>query len=132
MAQRIEEFDVVAAPGIPPDVPGLQVFIFTQGTIAGMDIVFPAGHHGLTGIQIWFADKQVIPITPGDWAIGNFRLQHYDLADYPTGESWQAMFYNTDLLQHTFHCYFFVNELTVGGGALPEVILLPYLGSSLT
>jgi hypothetical protein len=132
VAQRIEEFEVVVAPGTPPSVPLIQGFIFTQGIVTGVDVVFPHGHHALTGIQIWFSDKQVIPITPGDWAIGNFRTQFYQLDNYPTGESWQAQAYNTDVLQHTFHCYFYVDELTGDGGAPPDVILLPFLGSSLT
>lgn len=122
---------MIAAPGIPPAVPGLQGFVFTPGTVTGVDIVFPAGHHGLTGIQLWYFDKQIIPITPGDWAIGNFRTQFYALDNYPAGSSWAAAFYNTDLLQHTWHMFFYIDELT-GVDQPPPVILLPLLGSSLT
>lgn len=132
MAQRIEEFPVPAVAGHTPTTPDQQFLDFTQGIVNAVDIVWPYGCNNLVGIQIWFSDMQVVPITKGSWATGNGRTQRYDLDNFPTGESWLVQVYNTDVLDHTPALYFFVDELGSGLDNPPDVILLPFLGSSLT
>lgn len=36
-----------------------------KGYIKGFRVLFPAGHSGLTRVQVWHHQRQIIPTTPG-------------------------------------------------------------------
>lgn len=132
MAQRIEEFQFLVHAGATVAVPDLFPFDFPVGVVSQVDVYFPYGMQSLVGFQMFYGDKQVIPETPGGYAVGNGRTQTYVMTDFPSGQSWIGSAYNGDILDHTLSVYFFVDEITAGGDQLPDVILLPFLGSSLT
>jgi hypothetical protein len=132
VAERIEEFDLLVPVGANFNNAIAIQLPFTPGIVVGFNLEIPAGHHDLTGIQVWWADKQVIPLTPGKFATGNNRQIRYDTANFPAGQSWAAVCYNNDVIPHTFHLFVFIDEIGTGPTTAPDVILLPFLGSSLT
>lgn len=124
MAERIEEFDISPLIGSTPNTPSSFLLDFTQGDVESIDVHIPFGHHDITGIQIWYAQRQMIPITPGDWLTGNDRIVSYDMQNYPAGQSWFAFGYNTDIIPHVFKVFINVQELS-GPDVVEPLILLP-------
>lgn len=131
MAQRIEHFNVLAPVGNPS--PGINVPItFTEGIVTGFSIHIPAGHAGRTGLQLWYADNQVIPFKKNTRLHGNKATYHFDTEDYPTGPGWFANVTNTDIHSHTFRCSVYLDEMgLVLEDLLPSLVLLPPAGGTL-
>jgi hypothetical protein len=51
--------------------PVRQFVQMEPGRVIRMTILFPWGHAGLTGLQIWKEGAQIAPLPDGAWLIGN-------------------------------------------------------------
>ena len=72
-------------------------------------ILIPSGHVGLTGLQIYYGDYQLIPQPKGEWLKGDNVLLNvpvmFELPEYET--ALQLRGYNEDdTYDHTFYLYF--------------------------
>jgi hypothetical protein len=45
--------------------PATSTIEVAAGTITEVEILFPAGHAGLTYLAIWYQERQIFPTTPG-------------------------------------------------------------------
>ena len=61
--------------------PKIEVLEVVPGVITEVEINFPAGHSGLTYVQIFYNERQIFPTTPGVAFRGDDTLITFD-------ESW--------------------------------------------
>lgn len=127
MAQRVESYDVFVAADTPPGTFASSLD-FPPGVVTAIEARIPGGHSGKTGLQLWYNDSQLLPITASRWFKGNKTRLRVELEDpFPGGLGWRAEAYNTGKRGHTFEVHVELDEL--GAGALfPPVILLREAG----
>lgn len=110
-----------AAPGVS--------FAFTdmaEGIVDRIDVVIPNGHANLTGLRVYYANNQVIPFKGTQYLSGNNRRYSFDVEDFPTGQGWGGLAFNTDKIAHTFRMLFYIDDIvpdTTTG--VPPAVLLP-------
>ena len=69
-------------------------------TVDKVTIVIPAGHAGLTGIQLWYGGGPAIPYESG-WFSGDddvIPIQPSNI--FPAGVPWSVAMLNNDVIQH--------------------------------
>ena len=111
MAEREEVFDFTVPHGHVKTNPQIDALVFPDAVITGFEVVIPDGVLGLAGFQLRYGGQQVIPRTAGAFFIGNDEVIRRQVSGLPTGRSWQAFGFNTDINDHTFQIRFQVDEL---------------------
>lgn len=118
LANRIEEFVVTVTPLHSSASPLTQDISVADGNLQRVEITVPAGHNGLTGIQILAANAQLIPRTPGQFLVANDRTIPFDLVGVIDTGSFQVKAFNNGIFVHSFyitlHMLDFAYEPTTG------------------
>lgn len=52
--------------GTTEDDPAWSVLDLEYGYAIGVEILFPAGHAGLTYVQVYYQSRQIFPLSPGE------------------------------------------------------------------
>lgn len=99
-----------AAPTVTPILPaGIWV-------VDKVSIVIPAGHAGLTGIQLWYGGGAAIPYLSG-WFSGDDDVIPLELSDiFPQGVPWSVAMVNADVIAHSFQTRWEMSYVKGGGG----------------
>ncbi len=58
--------------------PAWTVLDLEYGYISEVEILFPAGHAGLTYVQIYYQSRQIFPLTPGEAFRGDDHVIQFD------------------------------------------------------
>ena len=117
VANRIESFDVSVPAGTSKASPQLTDVSFPDGVLVRVELDVPAGHVGLTGIQILAAHGQMIPYTFGAFLVADNHDFQWDLTGQIDTGSFQVNAYNTDVFDHSFHLRFSVLDFAYVSGA---------------
>lgn len=107
---RLQAFTINVPAGTTQAAPQQTSTAFNSGVLVGIEIEIPNGHVGLTGLQIASAHVQVLPITPGQWIVGNGSSIEWALEELTDTGNWQAIAYNTDKFAHSFYLRFLVSD----------------------
>jgi len=60
--------------------PAAAAIELCYGTITEIEVMFPAGHAGVTRLQIWYQERQIFPTTPGEAFRGDDHVIAFDEA----------------------------------------------------
>lgn len=112
-ATRIEAFEVVAPKGTAKATPLEVSTSFNPGELVRVEVIIPDGVSYLAGLRILAAHAPAIPKTFGAWIVGNDEKLEFETTGYPSSGSWQALVYNTDIFDHTFHLRFHVADFAL-------------------
>jgi hypothetical protein len=123
MADRVHAFDVTIPAGTAKASPATTALSMLEGRVVRMALTFPDGCVGLVGIGVHYAHTQVIPFDVNTWLLANGVRLQFDLHNYPTGNQWALIGYNTDVYDHTIYVEFEVNEF--GTGEIAAITFLP-------
>ena len=86
--------------------------------VVKVTIVIPAGHAGLTGIQLWYGGGPAIPYLSG-WFSGDDDVIPIILgADFPVGVPWSVAMMNQDVQAHSWQTRWEMDY--VAAGATPS------------
>lgn len=110
MAQRIETFDVTVTAGTAIASPQTTNLSFNIGIVERIEITVPPGPSGLVGFRIRHSSQTVIPNNPANWIITDNEKINWPLENFPVGNKWALMAYNTDVFDHTLYVRFHINE----------------------
>jgi len=55
----------------PEDEPLTSEIMLSVGVMKSLRIYYPPGHAGLTHVQVWLQDYQLLPWERGEWATGD-------------------------------------------------------------
>lgn len=58
--------------------PAWTILDLAYGYITEVELLFPAGHAGLTYVQIYYQSRQVFPLTPGEAFRGDDHVIQFD------------------------------------------------------
>lgn len=58
--------------------PAWTILDLTYGHVTEVELLFPAGHAGLTYVQIYYQSRQVFPLTPGEAFRGDDHVIQFD------------------------------------------------------
>lgn len=123
MADRVHAFDVTIPAGTAKAAPTTTALPMPEGRAVRVTLTFPLGCVGLVGVSLQYAHAQVIPFDSGSWLLANGARLPFDLHNYPTGNQWALVGYNTDVYPHTIYAEFELNEF--GTGELATITFLP-------
>lgn len=110
MAQRVETFDVLVPAGTAIASPQTTNLSFNQGIVERIEIIIPPGPSGLVGFRIRHSSQTIIPENAANWIISDNEKISWPLEDFPVGNKWACMAYNTDVFDHTLYFRFHINE----------------------
>lgn len=65
--------------------PALQEMDLEPGNITEVEMLFPAGHAGLTYVQIYYQTRQIFPLSPGEAFRGDDHVLQFPEA-FPIAE----------------------------------------------
>lgn len=100
----------VSAPTVTPMIPA------GAWVVDKVSIVIPAGHAGLTGIQLWYGGGPAIPYLSG-WFSGDDDVIPLELSDiFPQGVPWSVAMINSDVMAHSFQTRWELSYIQGGGG----------------
>lgn len=89
--------------------------------VVKVSVVIPAGHAGLTGIQLWYGGGAVIPFNSG-WFSGDDDVIPLELSDaFPPGVPWSVAMINSDVIAHAFQTRWEMNYIQSATFATPNV-----------
>src|SRR5882672_3088892 len=127
MAQRIQRFNVTSSADRALPLYTVDALTFAPGIVTAITVEIPSGHHGLTGLAIFYGNAQLIPFDGTAYIRGSHKTTRYDFEDpHAGGKGWFAQHYNGDhFYDHVFHLAVEIDELVTGALVLPPVILLP-------
>lgn len=57
--------EITIPAATPADAPELLTVSLCYGVITEVEVFFPAGHSGMTYLQVWRFEHQLLPTTPG-------------------------------------------------------------------
>src|SRR6266550_1890661 len=132
MAQRIQRFNVTSpADNALPNYT-VDALTFAAGIVTAIAIEIPSGHHGMTGIAIFYGNAQLIPFDGTAYMRGSHKTTRYEFDDpHPGGKGWFAQHFNRDhFYDHVFHLSVELDEIATGTDLLPPVLLLRQFGES--
>jgi len=66
--------ELIIPAGTLATSPATEAVALCYGTITEVEILFPAGQSGLTYVQIWQHERQILPTTPGEAFRGDDHL----------------------------------------------------------
>jgi hypothetical protein len=131
VADRIEHYDVVAAPDQPLPMSTTTAVTFPPGTITAIQVHIPGGHRGQTGFQLWYGSSPVAPKNPDRYLKGNKKHFRFVLTDpFPGGDGWFTTVYNAGKYAHTFQLTLEIDDVSLAAGLNPPVILVPFGGEA--
>ena len=55
----------------PENDPVTSEIVLSVGVMKSLRVYFPPGHGGLTHVQVWLQDYQLLPWERGEWAVGD-------------------------------------------------------------
>lgn len=122
MADQVQQFACTIPPNTPISAPvtfPLNVGVFVVDEI---DVKVPAGCNGFVGFRIGSAGTQLIPFTPGSWAVFNDDLLQFPLTNQHDSGAWQLIGYNTGNFQHTLQVVFHLVNTPDQSGQVPDPI----------
>lgn len=117
----IYNFTIIAEKGGSASSPEIFDMVMTHGIIHKIDVLFPPGSLGLTGVSIHNALHQVWPTNTDEYFTSDAEVisfrEHHPLSEAPY--SLQAYHYNTDdTYDHT---------IIIRIGILPDYVIAPWL-----
>ena len=62
---------VTISANTPENDPVTSEIVLSVGVMKSLRVYFPPGHTGLTHVQVWLQDYQLLPWERGEWAIGD-------------------------------------------------------------
>ncbi len=74
-------------------------------------------------MHLSYGGRQVIPVNESTQLRGNGIRLVYEMHNYPTGNQWRLVAYNTDAYDHTVTVEFEINEFSTG--ELSTITFLP-------
>ena len=103
MADVFQVFNTSVNAGVGVNAPTVQLAVGANlWQITKVTIVIPAGHAGLTGIQLWYGGGPAIPWDSG-WFSGDDDVIPLEPSGaFPAGVPWSVAMINNDIQQHTF------------------------------
>lgn len=113
MSDVVQTYNTYAPASTPEATP---VIVPTVGggkwRVTRVEIVIPAGHVGLTGIQLWYGGGPALPYDSG-WFSGDNDVIRTSLSDiYPQGVGWSVAMLNNDAIQHGWQTRWFLTYVT--------------------
>jgi len=69
---------LVIPAGTTETDPAWSILDLAYGYITEVELLFPAGHAGLTYVQIYYQSRQVFPLTPGEAFRGDDHVIQFD------------------------------------------------------
>ena len=124
MSDVFQTFNAYCEPGITEGAPTVSVAIAAGNwTVDKVTIVIPAGHAGLTGIQLWYGGGPAIPYESG-WFSGDddvIPIQPSNI--FPAGVPWSVAMLNNDVIQHGWQTRWELSYLPAGAAtSTPAVV----------
>ncbi len=112
----IYSFKFVIPKNTPKDNPFIQKFKVKKYVLKKVIVRIPPGHAGLTGLQIWYGNEQLIPKNEGSWITGSNEWiewdEYYVLFEQPQELTFKG--YNEDEENdHYFLVYFNVIPIEI-------------------
>lgn len=103
MADVFQVYNTTVNAGVTANAPTVTPVIrASTWQVMKVTIVIPAGHAGLTGIQLWYGGGAAIPYNSG-WYSGDDEIHTVMLSDaFPFGVPWSVAMLNNDVIAHTF------------------------------
>jgi len=119
--------------GTTEDDPAVETVSLCYGDITEIEIMFPAGHAGLTHLQIWHHERQAFPTSPGEAFRGDDHViefpERYPVREVPyqielRGWAPGAAYDHTVYVEITVAAPQVLPEVTGRTVALPEGMVL--------
>lgn len=111
--------------------PATEAVALCYGTIIEIEVLFPAGHSGLTHLQIWYHEHQIIPTSPGESLVGDDHLIEFP-ERYPVHEEpWAVMLVGwapESTLEHTIYVGISVETAMLVEAGISIPVTLPGMG----
>jgi hypothetical protein len=102
-AGRVYEGDLVVPAGTPAAAPSVFVFDLPDGILQRITLVVPAGHSGLTGVQLTLAGTPIVPYGVLPWIIADDYTDSWEIDQEVNGGQVRLQGYNLDVYPHTFY-----------------------------
>jgi len=113
--------ELLIPAGTPASDPATLVVPLCYGTIIEVEILFPPGQSGLTRLQIWYHERQILPTTEGSYFLGDDTLidfpEQYPIHEEPLEVELRGWAPNA-IYDHTVYVQISVErpaEIVVGG-----------------
>lgn len=71
-------FNIAVPAGTYPEDPLVQNVVIEGDVIEKLRVRIPPGHLGLTGLQIWFGERQLVPENPRTWLSGDDEVIEFE------------------------------------------------------
>lgn len=112
MPDVFQTFNSTVAAGVTVNAPTVDDVVGAGiWQVAKVSIVIPAGHAGLTGIQLWYAGGPAIPYDSG-WFSGDDDVIPLELSGiFPAGVPWSVAMINSDVIPHAFQTRWEMNYI---------------------
>lgn len=110
MARRISVSDVTVSANTAKTSAVSTDISFNPGPVTEIEIIIPDGHVGLTGIQLAQAGQAIIPEDGSTFIVGNDEVIRWPIDGFIDSGNWQAICYNTDIHNHSFHIRFLIDS----------------------
>lgn len=103
MADVFQVFNTSVNAGVGVNAPTVQLAVGANlWQVTKVTIVIPAGHAGLTGIQLWYGGGPAIPWDSG-WFSGDDDVIPLEPSGaFPAGVPWSVAMINNDVQTHVF------------------------------
>ena len=120
MPDVFQVYNSTVQPGVTVDNPTIADTIDAgPWTVDTVTIVIPAGHAGLTGVQLWYGGGPAIPYDSG-WFSGDDDYIPLDLSEiFPPGVPWTVAMINNDVIPHSFQTRWAMSYLTGSSAPVP-------------
>jgi|SRR5690348_1440066 len=122
MADVFQVYNTTVQPGTGVNAPTVGLAIGANiWTVSKVTIVIPAGHAGLTGIQLWYGGGPAIPYDSG-WFSGDDDVIPLEPSGaFPAGVPWSVAMINNDVIAHTFQTRWEMVYLAGNGRGTPAL-----------
>lgn len=116
MPDVFQTFNTSVQPATGVSAPTItQVVDASVWQVVKVTLVIPAGHAGLTGIQLWYGGNSAVPYDSG-WFSGDDDIIPLELSDaFPAGVPWSVAMINNDVIAHSFQTRWEMNIIRNGG-----------------